>query len=121
MKLKKVKMFTLGDFIEEERRKRKLSLREFAKLIGVSHSALAKHINKTDTRPSLDLLEKLSDKTGASLHVLIMLASPALAKQSTLSARALLFAEEFDKLGEELQNFLLSAALTQKGKGGSKK
>lgn len=121
MKTKKDKMFTLGDFLEEERKKRKLSIREFAKLIGVSHSTLNKHIKKPETRPSLDLLERLSDKTGASLHVLIMLASPALAKQSTLSSRALLFAEEFDKLGEELQNFFLSAALTQKGKGGSKK
>lgn len=118
----KHKLFTLGDFIEQEMKQRgNISLRAFAEEIGVSHTTLANHIKHPDTRPSLDFLERLSDKTGASLNVLIMLASPALAKKSAISARALLFAQEFDKLGNELQDVLLTTALTFQGKHHPKK
>lgn len=117
----KPKPFTLGNFVEQEAKRRKLSIRKFADLIGVSHSTLGKHINNPDTRPDLELLEKLSDKTGASLETLILIASPKFATKSRLSPRVLLIAERLNELGEETQELLLAMTISQKGRRNPKK
>lgn len=120
MKKKQSKQYTLGTFINNEMEARKLSIREFAKLVGVSHTTLIKHIEHPETRPGLDLLEKLSNATGASLETLVKIVSPEFAAKSRLSPRVLLIAEKLNEFGEEAQEFFLSMTSSYKGRGNTK-
>ena len=67
---------TLADFINAEMDKRKMSQREFAKLIGVNQSTLSRTIGPDKATPSLELLIKLANNTGASLVGLMKIAFP---------------------------------------------
>lgn len=73
---------TLGQFIQDEMKRREMSMREFAKLVGVSHKIIGKFrnhgINPTYNKrpvgePSLDFLAKLAKATATDLCTLVAL------------------------------------------------
>ena len=54
-----------------------MSIREFARMVGVSHPTIVRAINDKDgSTPSLEFLKKLADATGQELTTLVLLAVP---------------------------------------------
>lgn len=75
-----MKQLTLGEFIQSEMKTRRLSIRKFAELVGVSHKVVAKFryhginpiYNKRPVgEPSLDFLAKLARATSVDLCALV--------------------------------------------------
>jgi transcriptional regulator with XRE-family HTH domain len=69
-------MPTLGEFIKQEKKNRKLSLRKFAEGMGVSHPTVKRVIDGEP--PELDFLVRLSDFTSVDIRTLLALAFPRL-------------------------------------------
>jgi transcriptional regulator with XRE-family HTH domain len=76
---------TLGQFIQDEMKRREMSMREFAKLVGVSHKIIGKFRNhginpiynkRPVGEPSLEFLAKLSKATSIDLCALVALIYP---------------------------------------------
>lgn len=71
-------MKNLGQFLKEVRTEKKLSLRDFAKLLNISHSYLDKLERCIDSRnnkeiePTIDTLEKISAALGITLKELLI-------------------------------------------------
>lgn len=66
---------TFGEAIKEARIRRKISLRELARRIGISHPYLSQLENNHNNNPSLEIIVKLSNELGISLHHLISLSN----------------------------------------------
>lgn len=65
---------TIGDFIEKELKKRRLSHREFAHQMGSTHTTLARVIEHGN--PQIDFLIRLSGYTKVSLERLVAISYP---------------------------------------------
>lgn len=79
------KKLTLGEFIQGEMRRRKLSITKFAEDVGVTHPIIAKfrwhglkeeYSHKPIGEPSLDFLAKLAKATHVDLCTLVALIHP---------------------------------------------
>lgn len=70
----------LGKYLQNERKKRNMSLREFAKYLGISHSYLSKLENGVDSRtgkpvsPTIEILIDISKALHISLEYLLEMA-----------------------------------------------
>lgn len=80
-----MQQLTLGAFIQAEIKRRSLSIRQFADLVGVTHPIIAKfkyhgikekHGGRSIGEPSLDFLAKLAIATGTDLCTLVALIHP---------------------------------------------
>lgn len=69
----------LADFVLGEIDSRRVSLREFADMVGVSHSTLSRLINKPDSPISFELLTKLAAATKTDIGIIARLAAPHVA------------------------------------------
>lgn len=87
----------------------------FADMIGVS-SATMSRLLRSDTRPELETLERISKVTGTSLVTLISLAYPA-GVDSDRSPTAQVVADEFDKLPDELKSAIIAMMRGAKARG----
>lgn len=67
----------LGQYLQNERNKRNMSLREFSKYLGISHSYLNKLENGVDSRtgkpvsPTIEMLNDISKSLHVSLEYLL--------------------------------------------------
>lgn len=67
----------LGQYLQNERNKRNMSLREFSKYLGISHSYLNKLENGVDSRtgkpvsPTIEMLSDISKSLHVSLEYLL--------------------------------------------------
>ncbi len=64
--------------------RRKVSIREFAAQVKVSHTTIQRFVDENPTKlyvPTLDLLEKLSAATGVSLNTLLAICFPDTARK----------------------------------------
>lgn len=70
----------LGQYLQNERNKRNMSLREFSKYLGISHSYLNKLENGVDSRtgkpvsPTIEMLNDISRSLHVSLEYLLEMA-----------------------------------------------
>lgn len=70
----------LGQYLQSERNKRNMSLREFSKYLGISHSYLNKLENGVDSRtgkpvsPTIEMLNDISKSLHVSLEYLLEMA-----------------------------------------------
>ena len=70
----------LGQYLQNERNKRNMSLREFSKYLGISHSYLNKLENGVDSRtgkpvsPTIEMLNDISKSLHFSLEYLLEMA-----------------------------------------------
>lgn len=70
----------LGQYLQNERNKRNMSLREFSKYLGISHSYLNKLENGVDSRtgkpvsPTIEMLNDISKSLHVSLEYLLEMA-----------------------------------------------
>lgn len=91
----KVSMNKLGDFIEGELKRRDMSLRRFADIVGVHHSTLIKAMRPEPPEPSLDFLRKLAKATGVNVLDLVALVLP---EDSNVDGEVRVIAERIARL-----------------------
>ncbi len=102
MFVRRVKMNKLGEFIQEELRKRDMSARQFADHVKVSHSTITKAMYPVPPEPSLDFLAKLGRATGIDLCTIVAMVKP---DDTRVSPRALLIAQRIEQLPESKRAF----------------
>lgn len=91
---------TLKDFIAEELKRRNLTIREFAKEVGVSSSTIVRTMSKKPPEPSLEFLAKLARYTHTDLCSLVALIHP---DATTVNAEAAIIANRVAQLPPERQ------------------
>lgn len=114
-------MNTLGEFILDEIRNRHTSARDFADLVGVSHTVINKFMNhgledsyagKPIGDPSLEFLVKLAKATQVDVRTLITLVYPEIGE---VDPSNLILAERINNLPKDqkalIDNFLIGAAV----------
>lgn len=97
---------TLGDFIQREVQERKMSLSEFARLVGVSHQTISKYLDykgEGQNYPEFGFLVKLSLATSTDLGTLAALVEP---RASYITPRARLLAQKIESLSEDRSELL---------------
>lgn len=106
---------TLAQFIEFEMKRREMGVREFARFIGVSPSAISKHTNRAhEITPSIEFLVNLAEKTETDLMSILAMAFPAIADKMTISPRAMILAQRLDNLPKAAQDMILAFVISQK-------
>jgi len=113
---------TLDQFIESEMKKRGMSLREFAKLIDISPSAISKYLNSASERGvSIDFMVKLARGTNTDLSSIVAMVYP---DDTTINPQARILAERIINLPPDkrqmVESLLLGMSL-QSDKGSDEK
>lgn len=116
-------MSTLGEFILQEIQNRQSNARDFALMVGVSHTTINKFLNyglsdnyagKPVGEPSLDFLVKLAKATHVDVRTLIALVHPEV---GDIDPNDLILAERIGNLPDDqkalIDNFLIGAAIKQ--------
>jgi transcriptional regulator with XRE-family HTH domain len=104
-------MNELRDFVESQLKQRSISMRDFARLMGVSHGSISRLLDrsKPEIGVSLDLLLKLSKATETPLNQILRMAFPGLEIEAEeLSASAELMAQRFNDLPAHVQKTILA-------------
>lgn len=103
---------TLGEFILEEMRKRDMSARKFADLVGVTSTVINKFLNhgineyygeQLVGNPSLEVLQKLAKATDTDICYLLELTLPDAPRAPNPSLTALRLSRRIEKLPENVQ------------------
>jgi transcriptional regulator with XRE-family HTH domain len=90
--------YTLGEFLQAELERRDMSIREFARFVGVNHQTIAKFLDygsKEVGYPSADFLLKLMKATGLDGAAMMALLDPTVAP---LDPQTLILAERIAQL-----------------------
>jgi transcriptional regulator with XRE-family HTH domain len=93
----------LRDFIAQEIRNRSISQREFARIVGVSNTAIVKATSDDPPEPTLDFLTKLARVTGVSVTALVAMVVP---DDVVADAEALALAEQIKNLPPEKREMI---------------
>jgi transcriptional regulator with XRE-family HTH domain len=105
----------LGEFILEEMRRRGMSAREFADLVGVAHTIVNKFLNhgisemygdRKVGQPSLDFLEKLSRATNTDICYLISLVAPEAVRVTNPDIDALALSRRIEQLPDNAKEVI---------------
>ena len=102
--------YTLGKFIVEEMHKRKMSMRDFASLMGVSHATISDYASDKQKSPQSAFLVKLADTTNTNLQAIFALAYPEVAERTALSPEAIIIAQRLDRLPDNTRDILIRLA-----------
>ncbi len=97
-------MNRIAEYVDREIKRREISIRGFAELLGLHHNTVIRYLNGEE--PTLDFLVKLAKATGADLIALIDLAYPGIIDQNRPSARAILYAQQLDQLPDEVREVI---------------
>ncbi len=96
--------FALREFILDEMKRRSMSNRQFAVVIGVSNATINRAVDENNpAEPTLDFLLKLSKATSVSVIALVEMAYPDLVELNQPSPAALIMAQKIEKLPAHLQ------------------
>jgi transcriptional regulator with XRE-family HTH domain len=93
----------LKDFISQELKRRNLSIREFAKEVGVSSATIVRAIGKNPPAPTLDFLEKLALYTHVDILTLVAMVKP---KATRLNPSAMLLVDRISNLPPDKQTMV---------------
>lgn len=96
-------MMDFKAFIESEMRQRRMSQREFAEYVGISHQTINRIVAGDAPEPSLSVLVRLARKTHTDLCSLIALLYP---DESRGNARARIIAERIAQLTPAQQQII---------------
>ncbi len=100
---------TFRQFLIDEMKRRDMSNRQFADLVGVSNSTINRAVDaKKPTQPTLDFLVKLSKTTSTSLFTLIEMAYPDVTDESKVNPSTQVLAQRIERLPEHIQEALMS-------------
>lgn len=103
----------LSKFVWQEIVNRRISQREFADLVGVSHTTIGRIIRGEVTDPTLDFLVKLSLATHTDICALIAIIRPDSFRSS---ASTNVVAERYEKLSDtqkKLVDLVLSGSMIE--------
>ena len=100
-----MKSHALADFVNEEMQRRNMTLREFAKLTGVSHSSLHRITQEREQyHPGWDIVVKLAKGTNTDIRTLAAIIAPdAVTGQD---ASAIVLVERIKRLTPEQQEII---------------
>jgi transcriptional regulator with XRE-family HTH domain len=98
--------YTLRDYIVTEMKKRNMSARQFAQLVGVSNTTINRLIDKDEPdEPTLDFLVKLARATHIPLVPLVELSYPDLVDPNQeLNPQARILAQQIEQLPPQAQD-----------------
>jgi transcriptional regulator with XRE-family HTH domain len=95
----------LKDFIRNQMQAMNLSVRDFAKMCGVSHSTIVRLISedpeKRIDRPDLQSIIKIANATRTDLYSVLQMAYPEEMQQDQLSPQARIIAQGIERLPEK--------------------
>lgn len=103
MQIYRVSMNKLGEFIEAEIKRRDMSARQFADMVGVVHSTITKAMYTDPPEPSLDFLRKLAKATGVNVLDLVALYLP---EESKIDGQTRIIAERIARLPPDKREFV---------------
>lgn len=110
----------LTEFINEEMRKRNMSMREFAAFMGTTHASISRALARDeDTLPTLEFLVKLAQATKVDICTIVALVVP---DASRLDAEVLLLAQAIAKLPPDKQALvddMILGMTMKRGDGGA--
>jgi transcriptional regulator with XRE-family HTH domain len=113
---------SLADFINDEVKKRNMSLREFAESIGTAASTITRAVGDNPPQPGIDFLIKLSRGTGVSLMSLIKMAFPEAESHLVVpDVQSKLIADRITRLDQQDRMMVESLLLSLVEKSLSKK
>ena len=103
----------LAEFIESEIKKRDMSIREFSKVAGLSHTTISQYLSNPDERSvSIEFLVKIAQATNTDLASIVGMVYP---EQTTINAEARILAERITQLPphqyEMIESLLLGFSL----------
>jgi len=85
-----------NEFIELEIKKRDMSIREFSKFVGISHSAVSKYLsNPEEKNISIEFLVRIAEATNTDLASIVGMVYP---ERTTINAEARILAERIAQL-----------------------
>ena len=98
---------TLGDWMEEEMRKRRIGVNEFARLCGVSSGTISKYQRTKAPAPTMKFLRKLSKGTNTPLYTLVTIVDPSIEDETKIDPDALALAHRIVSFPEHTRNMLI--------------
>lgn len=115
---------TIGEYIQQEQERRRLSDHEFADLLDASHVTVGR-MKKNKYPITLKFLKKLAQRLNVSLDYLVMLAEPEMASSNRMPTDALMLAERITQLPQDqramVEAFVRSIQPVNNGNGDGKK
>lgn len=101
-------------FINEEMRRRDMSARQFAMLMGMSHTTLLKVVDEDDPKkPSLEFLIKLADVTHTDIRDLVAMVAPEVAGEEANMAALMTRYRRLSKEQQEVVNRLIAGYILE--------
>jgi transcriptional regulator with XRE-family HTH domain len=98
---------TLGKFILDELKKRDMSMRQFAAVVGVSDATISRLVSLADPpEPTLDFLAKISRVTGVDVCTLVAMVLPDSQVTPILDPEARLLVDRIRKLPPDAQQLI---------------
>ncbi len=100
---------TLKELILSETKRRDISLRGFAELLGVASATVLRYTNDPDAKPSVEFLVKLAHVTGYDFISLLTMCWPEVQQvinETRPSPEAVIFAQRFQQYPQEQREVL---------------
>lgn len=100
---------TFSEFIEAEIKKRSMSIREFSRFVGISHSAISKYLSNPDeTNISIEFMVRVSEATKTDLASIVAMVYPDL---TTVNPDIRVLAERIANLPDDKRQMVESLLL----------
>jgi len=98
-----------NEFIELEMKKRDMSIREFSRFVGISHSAVSKYLSHPDTKSiSIEFMVRVADATNTDLASIVAMVYP---EHTTVNAEVRILAERIANLPPDKRKMVDSLLL----------
>jgi transcriptional regulator with XRE-family HTH domain len=98
-----------NDFIELEMKKRDMSIREFSRFVGLSHSAVSKYLNNPQEKNiSIEFMVRVARATDTDLTSIVAMVYP---EQTTINPEVQILAERIAQLPPEKRKMIDSLLL----------
>lgn len=114
---KDMKQKTLGDWMEEQMRQRRIGVNEFSRLCRVSSGTISKYQSAKPPHPTMKFLRKLSEGTGVPLYSLLAIVDPQLEDETKVDPEILAMAHRLMSFPEQTRDMLVRVMETMEYPG----
>jgi transcriptional regulator with XRE-family HTH domain len=101
---------TFREFLKSQMSHRKMTMHEFAALVGVSHSTIHRFVYDEPSKqyiPTLEFLHKLAQGTGVNLNTIIAICFPDTGQALEIDAEQAALLEAFKGLAPEMRPIVM--------------
>ncbi len=112
-------MNELREFLQSEMKRRDISMRQFADMVGVSHGTISRLVapNNEENNVSLEFLLKLSKATNTPLTLLLKMVDPTIQVDADeLSASTYLMAQRIEGAPDNVRDIIIGILDTTEGR-----